>query len=75
MRSFDAVAYAQQLAEELTKPVLVQVWLDDALEYVVSKMQILDTLEVVTQRCRNLECIYIQRNALFLQIPPYGVYE
>nr|CCA15462.1 PREDICTED: GapPol polyproteinlike putative [Albugo laibachii Nc14] len=56
MGSSDDVAYAQQVTEEVMKPVLgkgVQVWLDDAFGYADSEMKLLDTLEVVMKRCQD----------------------
>ena len=54
MGSTDAVAYAQQVTEQVMKPVLgngVQVWLDDVLGYSDTDSKLLDTLEIVLRRC------------------------
>ena len=48
--STDAVAYAQQVAEQVMKQVVgkgVKIWLDDVLRYAENEKQLLDTLEVV----------------------------
>ena len=74
MGSTDAVAYIQQVAEQVMKPVLgkgVQVWLDDVLGYAENEKQLLDTLEVVLQRCQDFEVKLNPENALF-RIQPCG---
>lgn len=56
MRSTDAVAFAEQVAERVMKPVLgkgVQVWLNDVLGYAEMEKQLLDTRKVIMQRCRG----------------------
>ena len=56
MGSTDAVAFAQQVAESVLKPVLnqgVQVWLDDILGYAGTETKLLDALETVLVRCEK----------------------
>ena len=54
--STDAVAFAQQVAERVLKPVLnqgVQVWLDDVLGYAELETKLLDVLGTVLNRCEE----------------------
>lgn len=54
--SIHSVANAEQVDEPVIKPVLgksVQVWLDSVLGYAKTEKKLLNTLDVVMQRCRD----------------------
>nr|CCA17015.1 PREDICTED: similar to OSJNBa0011F23.1 putative [Albugo laibachii Nc14] len=69
MGSTDAVAFAQQVAEQVMKPVLhhgVQVWLDDFLGYAETESKLIDVLEVVLSRCEEYGVKLHPKKCVFL---------